>query len=807
MRPLSLELSGFRSYEEPTRISFEGRSLLAIVGPTGAGKSSLLDAISYALYGKTSRIRRSVRLLICTRSDAAHVRLRFVVDDRPYEITRALPRTGAGEHVLTDESSGQRYVGAEEVTRRVTELLGLDFDAFCSSVLLAQGRFSVFLDAAPTDRIKILKSVFRLEQIDALRAAAKARVTNLRLELAGIEGELRTIPDDAPELLEGARVAAARAGARAEALASALPVEKRLEDEARAAERNLAAASDRVDFLTRQRSELPDPARLAALCDEEVVHSQRLERAEDALAAASAESGAAAARMSELTDEVGAERDLSAARSQALSRRDIANEIDQLAAEMDARRSLAQELATSVGAAEEAERQALCRVQDSRQEVLAARRAHAAHALRADLRPGGVCPVCEQEVAVVPQRTPPAALTDAQRGESEAEAALDTARVQREMLVDRLSREHSACEHHSAALDRGLERIKLLDEQIEGVVGTHEDALSEIEARLRLWDDAREAAARAGEARNAALIERDRCGQEMAEFASQRSDVAANLIAIAGRVGSPRPRAHDSVAILREHATALENAVRAAMVDAEDAARAAGDTARSVVDALTELRTRLDLGPETTIAAGLATATAELGVAEQRADELEAKIAHAAVLEAQKVALRGRHDIFDRLASDLTDRNFTHFLLEDRRRLLSELGSDRLRAMTGRYRFDDAGNFNVTDELDGDKVREVSTLSGGETFLASLALALALAEAVQRAGGRLQCFFLDEGFGALDAESLDLALDGIERIVLPHRLIALVSHVQALAARIEDRIQLDRSPGGMTIVNSGGALG
>jgi exonuclease SbcC len=807
MRPLSLELSGFRSYEDPTHISFEDRTLLAVVGPTGAGKSSLLDAISYALYGKTARIRRAVKLLICTRSDAAHVRLRFLVDDLPYEITRALPRTGAGEHVLTDESSGQRYVGAEEVTRRVGELLGLDFEAFCSSVLLAQGRFSVFLDAAPTDRIKVLKSVFRLEQIDGLRAAAKSRVGNLRLELAGIEGELRSIPDDAPELLDDARATAARAGARVEALTTALPTEKHLEDEARAADLDLATARDRVEFLTRQRGELPDRARLAALYDEEAMHSERLRRAEDALAAATAEWTATAARMSELTAEVGAERDLSAARTQAVSRRDIADEIELLALEMAERRSLVEELAAAVGAAEEAEQQALRRVQASRQEVLAARRAHAAHALRADLEPGGVCPVCDQEVAVVPSGTLPAALTDAERSESEAEAALHTARVQREDLGDRLSREQSACEHHSAALDRGEERIKLLDEQIEGVVGSHQDVLSEIEARLRLWDDAREAAARAGETRNTALIARDQCRQRAGEFASQRRDVAATLIAIAGRVARPGPRVDDSVAVLREHAAALEESLGAAAADAGGAARAAADRARSVVDGLRDLRVRLDLGAGTAIASGLATAAAELRVAEERADELEAKIARAAVLEAQRATLQGRHDVFDRLASDLTDRNFTHFLLEDRRRLLSELGSERLRAMTGRYRFDDAGNFNVTDELDGDKMREVSTLSGGETFLASLALALALAEAVQRAGGRLQCFFLDEGFGALDAESLDLALDGIERIVMPDRLIALVSHVQALAARIEDRIQLDRSPEGMSIVNSGAALG
>jgi exonuclease SbcC len=162
--------------------------------------------------------------------------------------------------------------------------------------------------------------------------------------------------------------------------------------------------------------------------------------------------------------------------------------------------------------------------------------------------------------------------------------------------------------------------------------------------------------------------------------------------------------------------------------------------------------------------------------------------------------------LFLQLKDDLTEKNFINFLLEDRRRLLSELGSVQLHDLTGRYRFDDAGEFNIVDELDADKVRDVGTLSGGEMFLASLALALGLAEAVAQEGGRLQCFFLDEGFGALDPESLDLALDGIERIVHPDRLIGLVSHVAGLAARVEDKIELEKGADGMTLVKDGASL-
>jgi exonuclease SbcC len=819
VRPLSLEISGFRSHEARTCISFEGRSLLAIVGPTGAGKSSLLDALSYALYGKTPRIKRSVKLLICTRSEAAHVRLRFLIDDRPYEITRAVPRTGSGEHVLIDESSGQRYVGAEEVTRRVVELVQLDFDAFCSSVLLAQGQFSVFLDAAPTDRIKILKGVFRLEQIDDLRAAAKNRVGELQLELATIDGELRTIPEDASELLAQERARAATARARVSALGEALPEEKRLEETARAAERDLTEARARVASLAGLHEDLPERARLEALGDEEARLLGELAESEKALAEATAACDAAARARSDLAGTAGAERDLVSARAHAHSRRELSEEIERLSVEMGDHGARVETLTTAAAAADEAERARRAELAGVRAELVSMRRAHAAHALRADLRAGDVCPVCGQDVATVPRTTAPAELADAEGAEAEAEAAVESARTRGADAAGRLSKAQAACEHLGSALDQARERVKLLDERIEGAVGSHPDpllrsgrarpadVLAEIETRLRMWDEARARVERADAARNAALAARETSRKSVGGFSAKRNEIAVVLIGIAGRLESQRPRVDEPVAALQEHAVALEKSLRAALTQAETECAAAEAHAATLARALSELRSGLDLGGEDTIASALASATAELRVAERGAHDLEAKMERGRELEKKRAATQGRHDIFARLAFDLTDRNFTHFLLEDRRRLLSELGSERLRAMTSRYRFDDEGNFNVVDELDGDKLREISTLSGGETFLASLALALALAEAVQRAGGRLQCFFLDEGFGSLDAESLDLALDGIERIVSHDRLIALVSHVQAIAARVEDRIELDKSPEGMSLVSSGAALG
>ena len=104
--------------------------------------------------------------------------------------------------------------------------------------------------------------------------------------------------------------------------------------------------------------------------------------------------------------------------------------------------------------------------------------------------------------------------------------------------------------------------------------------------------------------------------------------------------------------------------------------------------------------------------------------------------------------------------------MEEERAELAELGSGMFETLTGgNYRFSADDSFDILDLNAADRPRKADSLSGGETFLASLSLALALAEMVARGGGRLDAFFLDEGFGSLDPEHLDRAMEGIGRLV------------------------------------------
>ena len=133
---------------------------------------------------------------------------------------------------------------------------------------------------------------------------------------------------------------------------------------------------------------------------------------------------------------------------------------------------------------------------------------------------------------------------------------------------------------------------------------------------------------------------------------------------------------------------------------------------------------------------------------------------------------------------------------------LQHLTSDRYRLTT-----DEGGDFAVIDQLNGDERRSVKTLSGGETFLASLALALALSERLPELAGSggavsLESLFLDEGFGSLDAAALDIAIEGLERLAGGRRMIGVISHVPEIAERLPDRVQVLKSPEGSRILGA-----
>ena len=98
----------------------------------------------------------------------------------------------------------------------------------------------------------------------------------------------------------------------------------------------------------------------------------------------------------------------------------------------------------------------------------------------------------------------------------------------------------------------------------------------------------------------------------------------------------------------------------------------------------------------------------------------------------------------------------------------------------------------MADSWQADVVRDVRTLSGGESFLVSLALALGLSDLVSHRT-RIESFFLDEGFGSLDPDALDLALDALDSLNAQGKLIGVISHVEAVKERIPVQIRVRKT--------------
>jgi len=199
---------------------------------------------------------------------------------------------------------------------------------------------------------------------------------------------------------------------------------------------------------------------------------------------------------------------------------------------------------------------------------------------------------------------------------------------------------------------------------------------------------------------------------------------------------------------------------------------------------------------------------------------LQARVAQASEQAAQAAQLRAEiaeHEARGRLATTLEQElHADRFIAYVQREALAVLAADassRLLHLTAeRYRLEaDAGEFVVIDQLNGDERRSVKTLSGGETFLASLALALALSERLPELAGNggamaLESLFLDEGFGSLDAESLDIAIEGLERLAGGQRMIGVISHVPEIAERLPERIDVLKSPDSSRIAGAAAAV-
>jgi len=345
-----------------------------------------------------------------------------------------------------------------------------------------------------------------------------------------------------------------------------------------------------------------------------------------------------------------------------------------------------------------------------------------------------------------------------------------------------------------------------------------------LEARVEAWPDptAAEAAAaevaRAEAAVRSAAAEARRCAQEAVRARAAAVELSDTLAddhrafdqardALAA-LGPPPVDRGDLVAawdqLVSWAADQLPSA-RAEVAAAEDHVKAA-ESARSAIsgqiaEALEGAGLTLPHRGDPAVAIADA-----VGSARNAVRTMQKQVERAAAVHQELAAQRRDGDLARSLGQHLSARGFEQWVLDEVLVELCARATDLLRALSSdaySLASDGNGGFVIVDHRNADEQRSARTLSGGETFLASLALALALADQVGQlaaeGAARIESLFLDEGFGSLDPETLDTVAAAIEELGSQGRMVGLISHVSELAERVPVRFVVAAEPGGSTV--------
>ena len=248
MKICNLKLKNLNSFREPVDIDFEAgplndASLVAITGPTGAGKTTLLDAICVALYGKTPRLsgsgKQNPNHLISHGEKEGFAEVLFIASGTRYLATWSTKQNGSptvklsyaddGKLITDKLSTRGKSLGSSQktVSEEVESILGLDFDAFRRSVMLAQGEFAAFLKASNEERRTILEATAGVSIYDVLKQALNDKVSAVAAANAEVYDKLNKIPEASREQLADAEVELDRQQKDAEQLREKNPADPR----------------------------------------------------------------------------------------------------------------------------------------------------------------------------------------------------------------------------------------------------------------------------------------------------------------------------------------------------------------------------------------------------------------------------------------------------------------------------------------------------------------------------------------------------------------------------------------------------
>jgi exonuclease SbcC len=426
-----------------------------------------------------------------------------------------------------------------------------------------------------------------------------------------------------------------------------------------------------------------------------------------------------------------------------------------------------------------------------------------------DLSPGDACPICGLPLEAIPEA----------HGRDEVDSAKRIAEQARE--------DHEKSSHNLAAARARLEssraELEGREQEIEGAAAElatahpgveSADLEAELKGRLARLQELETIAREARRARDEAQTANEEASQAAAELEqtlSQARDNLAEVVTLASQhavdTATPnRTPPDDLMAWAAEWQAWIEDRSVSLTGSCEDRRQAAAAVADGLLRKLGDwLEPGLTLDRlEVHLSGRASERRAEANRLRSEAERIKADIAERTQLLAGIEATRMRGQTYEDLRAELMPGKFPKFVLANALEALCVHASERLWSITSRYRLQsDNAEFFVIDTWAAEEKRSVKTLSGGETFLASLALALALSEQVLSISAdqkvKLESLFIDEGFGSLDRESLDAAINALEVLQSQSdRMVGVISHVLELADRLP-HIDVYKAQDGSTV--------
>ena len=859
MKPLKLIMNAFGAYAEEQIVDFSllgDKTFFLIHGPTGAGKTTILDAISFALYGTASgdlRESKNLRSDYAPPSAKTQVDFTFRSGSKKYEVvrspeqevaklrgegTRKIPAAAA----LYEISGDERNIiasGINDVTKQVETILGFKAEQFCQIVLLPQGEFRRFLIAESKDRKSILETLFKTgiyRQIESLLADKSKQIEreyddlkrerSYLLETAACENKEALLAKKENYLseqktLETDLVSAQKAFEQAKAAHQAAQTLATAFAEAETATKAHAILAGQAEEIKNKRTILENAERASLVepyhfaCQK--AYQKQTEAAEQnakkkaLLAEAEQKTGFLQERLeavlpADVPNIADALQELLTAIITDIQKAKNANAVyDKLAKTEDAidksekKLYVCEQELKQTQEAETAAKEELKKLQDLQIKSLASH-------LAINLHEGMPCPVCGSTTHPLPAAIEALAEVNMENSEKNLYAAQQAViavsgtykaveaqlKEQREQLST-LQEECSSCSFSTKE-----ELLKFLQslENKQHTLQTLQKEHNQLQLLLtRTAADAASAATYLAEAETAFQESRkeykDRLGDN--GFADQPSFLAA------------RRSAAEQTSLKQEVSSYEQRLV---------AAKDRLTRAQSAIEGKEPPKLSEFAAVENKAAAVQQELSNRLAVLAKDIRQITELLSKLEKLEERSKTLEEVYKNTSSLAQCAQGNNtrrltFSGFVLQSILDDVLQAANMRLTHMSrGRYnlsRLDEVTDarresglsIEVMDSFTGIS-RPVKTLSGGEIFLASLSLALGLSDVVQAyAGGiRLDTILVDEGFGSLDPESLDMAIRTLTDLQKGGRLVGIISHVAELKERISTRLEIIPGPRG-----------